>query len=139
MDPNTISRELKLDHYACGMAGKQKTSPTGTPIPGIWELSWWNHIFEYEGDHDFFYEIERLLAQFTPYRDFLRKISEEGGHAEIYLQLPGTVSQGSSAKPSVLRLMADLGLELGVEVFSESERVRGDTAPTIESKAKKHH
>lgn len=117
IDPKVISAELSLEHYACGMAGKPKISPKGDPIPGIWEQSWWKHIFDYEGDRDFFDEIERLLDRFVSHKDFFHKINKEGGYSEIYLELPGEPNQGSSAKPSILKLMAELGLHLGIEVF----------------------
>lgn len=117
IDPKAVSRELNLEHYACGMAGKPKINPKGDPIPGTWEQSWWNHIFDYEGNHDFFDEIERLLAQLASHRDFFVKIKREGGYSELYLELPGEAHQGSSAKPSILKLMAELEINFGVEVF----------------------
>jgi hypothetical protein len=139
IDPTVITKELKLDPYTCGMAGKPKMTPKGLPMPGIWQLSSWNHIFDYEGDQDFFDEIERLLIQFAPHKNFFHKIAKEGGYSEIYLQLPGNINQGSSVKPSVLKLMADIELKFGVEVFPESDRVRGDLAPEGKGDIAKHH
>lgn len=117
IDPKEISAELKLEPFSSCKAGDQKVTPKGTPLTGIWDRSSWNHVFEYEGDSGFFEETERLLAQFALHKDFFVRIAKEGGYAEIYLQLPGDVNQGSSVKPSVLKLMSELGLHLGAEVF----------------------
>ena len=58
-----------------------------------------------------------MLSRLASRKDFFARIIKEGGYAEIYFQLPGDVNQGSSAKPSLLKLMAELGLHLGIEVF----------------------
>jgi hypothetical protein len=119
IDPRVISEELNMDPYACGMVGKPKMTPKGNLVPGTYELSWWNHVFEYEVDTRFFEEMERLLAQLVSHKDFFLKINKEGGYSEISLNLPGAMNQGDTAKPSMLKLIAELGLHLGVEVFPE--------------------
>lgn len=122
IDPKEISAELRLEPFSSWKVGDLRTTPKGTALPGVREQSFWNHVFEYEGDSRFFEETERLLGQLALRKDFFVRIGKEGGYAEIYLQLPGDVNQGSSAKPSLLKLMAELGLHLGVEVFPDMPR-----------------
>jgi len=119
IDPAVISSELKLEAFRSWKAGESRATPTGTPLPGTWRDSSWNHVFSYKGERKFFDEIRQLLIQLLPHKDFLLKISNEGGRVEIYLQLPGDLNQGSSAEPAMLKEMAELGLYLGVEVFPE--------------------
>lgn len=120
IDPRVISEELKLEPYAYATAGKPRVTPKGITLPDIiMERSRWNHVFEYEGDTRFFKEMERLLAQLASHKDFFLRITKEGGHAQLYFNLPGDVNQGDTAKPSMLKLIAELGLHLGMEVFPE--------------------
>ena len=53
MDPKEISRDLKLEAFSASKAGDQIKTPKGTVIPGTWERSSWNHVFEYEGESQF--------------------------------------------------------------------------------------
>ena len=117
MDPKEISRELRLEAFSAWKAGDQIKTPKGTVLPGTRERSSWNHVFEYEGESKLFEEAERVLSRLASKKDFFGRITKEGGYAEIYFQLPGDINQGDSAKPSLLKLMAELGLHLGVEVF----------------------
>ncbi len=117
IDPEDISRELKLEPRTVWKVGDQIRTPKGRVMSGHREYSSWTHVFERRTDSPFFEEVEHALSRLAPHKEFITRIINEGGYGEIYFQLPGQVNQGSSAKPSVLRLIADLGLYLGVEVF----------------------
>jgi len=119
IDPGFITSKLKLEPFSTSKAGEPRRTPKGTSLPGTWQDSSWNHIFKYEGDVRLFDEIERLLGQLSLHKDLFHKITSEGGHAEIYSQLPGEIHHGSSATPSLLMQIAELGLHLGVEVFPD--------------------
>jgi uncharacterized protein DUF4279 len=117
IDPEEIFRELDLNPHTSWKVGDPIRTLKGRVMPGRRPHSTWNHIFETRKDASFFEEVEHVLSCLTSHKDFFTKIIKEGGYGEIYLQLPGQVNQGSAAKPSVLRLIADLGLHLGAEVF----------------------
>ncbi len=119
MDPEDITRELKLEPNIAWRFGDQVKTPKGNLVPDIRKHTSWSHIIKTMGNRPFFEEVEHILLSLTDHKEFFAKILDEGGFAEIYLQLPGQVHQGSSAKPSLLRSIADLGLCLGVEVFPE--------------------
>ena len=138
IDPMRITSKLKLKPFRSWKAGEPKRTPKGTLLPGTWQDSSWNHVFKYKGDVRLFDEIERLLIRLSPNKDLFHKITSEGGHAEIYLQLPGEIHQGSSATPSMLTRIAELGLHLGVEVFPDwgAESVMPSTG-VIGSRSKK--
>ena len=119
IDPRLITSVLKLKPFRSWKAGEPKRTPKGTLLPGTWQDSSWNHVFKYKGDVRLFDKIERLLGQLSLHKDLFHKITSEGGHAEIYLQLPGEIHHGSSATPSLLMQIAELGLHLGVEVFPD--------------------
>lgn len=144
IDPSVISDKLRLDPYSCAKAGEPKVTPKGTPLPGAWEWSSWNHVFEYETDKRFFEEMERLLARLTPHKDLFLKIAKEGGQSQLYFNFPGDVNQGDTAKPSMLKLMSEIELHLGVEVFPDMKPrhskdfadVKGITFLTTKNKLK---
>jgi hypothetical protein len=119
IDPKIISEELRLEPYACAKAGEPRVTPKGTPLQGVHDRSWWNHIFYYEGGVLFFEEAERLVHQLAAHKVFFLRIVEGKGDSTLYLQLPGDVNQGSTAKPSMLKLMAELELHLSAEVFPD--------------------
>ena len=119
LDPALITSQLKLKPFSSAKAGEPRSTPKGTLLPGIWSETSWNHIFKYNRKLPLFDELERLLIQLSAHKGFFQKISNEGGHAEVYLQLPGKIHHGSSAKPSMLALITELGLHFGIEVFPE--------------------
>jgi hypothetical protein len=120
MDPNDISKELRLEPTASWKVGDQVKTPKERLLPGLRGHTSWAHTFQGSMDRPFFEEAEHVLSGLSPHKEFFKKIVKEGGYAEIYLQLSGQVYQGSSAKPSLLLSIAELGLHLGVEVFPES-------------------
>jgi hypothetical protein len=117
IDPSEISEELKLDPYSSAKAGEPRVTPKGTLLPSISERSSWNHVFEYEVDTKFFEEMEKLLSRFILHKAFFLRISKESGSAQLYVNFPGDINQGDTAKPSMLKLMSELELHLGAEVF----------------------
>lgn len=99
--------------------GEPRAAPNGTPLPGCSDRNWWNHVFDYEVETRFFEQMERLLDQLALHKDFFLKIAKEGGNVQLYFNLPGEVNQGDTAKPSMLNLMSELELHLGVELFPD--------------------
>jgi Domain of unknown function (DUF4279) len=119
MDPVNITRVLELEPTTSWKFGDQVKTPKGNLVPDIRKHTSWSHVFRITGNRPFFEEVEHILLGLKTHKEFFAKILGEGGFAEIYLQLPGQVNQGSSAKPSLLQSIADLGLHLGIEVFPE--------------------
>ena len=77
----------------------------------------WRHVVRKQGQRRFFAGLPQLLTRLLPKREFLARIVSEGGSAMVIVNLPGDVNMGDVVKPETLRLLADLGLELGLEVF----------------------
>ncbi len=117
-----ISTELGLEPHTAWNVGDRIKTPKGRELPGRRELTSWSHLSEFRTEEPFFEEIERVVLKLkSNHSEFIKRISEEGGHAEIFIRLPGHMYQGSSMKPSTLKIISELGLHLGVEVFPEVE------------------
>lgn len=126
IDPKKISEELRLEPYGHAKSGEPRMTLQGAPLPGVHERSWWNHIFYYEGDAGFFEEMEQLVNRLALHKDFFHRIANEGGSSELFFEFPGDVNQGNTAKPTLLTQIAELKLNLGLEIFPDSPLDRAE-------------
>ena len=58
-----------------------------------------------------------MVRHLQPRHRFLKQWTAEGGRVSLTVNLPGDVNMGDNLEPDTLRLMSELGIELGVEVF----------------------
>ena len=77
----------------------------------------WSHVTRTEGRRHFFAGLRDLVRHLQPRHRFLKQWTAEGGRVSLTVNLPGDVNMGDNLEPDTLRLMSELGIELGVEVF----------------------
>jgi hypothetical protein len=136
MDPAVISETLELEPSRHWRAGDRVPKLDGAPgryrdPESAWGLSAYYHD-KREDDVDDDSETtddlgprvdDRLSAFLEPLvrqRSFVRELAAASGAAHIDLNFPGQFHFGCVLLPATLSAIADLGLELGIEVFPNS-------------------
>ncbi len=61
--------------------------------------------------------LKAFLEPFQQHAPFVRQLAAECLAAAVDLEFPGKLHFGDGIAPAVLRMVADLGLNLGIEVF----------------------
>lgn len=117
--PADITQELGLIPSTELEVGKPKRTPAGTPLPGTYTETKWGTISRCTEQRRFFDAVASLCEQLQSRRDFLLHIVETGGSIEIIVHLPGSMNIGDTINWSHLKALADLRIDLGIEVFPD--------------------
>ena len=116
MSPDAITKALGLRPQYFWRRGEPRRTPGGTELGGIHNETMWRHTIRKKGRR-FFEGLWAFLSRLQPKRDVLAQLVSGGGTMTLIINLPGDVNMGDVLEPRTLRLMSELGVELGVEVF----------------------
>jgi hypothetical protein len=134
-DPAELTSALGMEPNRTWKVGERKKAPNGRELEGIVSESFWSCGDKYLGqDRRFFDEVNRLTLHLKPHKAYLQNLFEAGGKCEIYVQLPGSVNIGDSLAPQTLRLLAELGILLSIEVFPDWEVPEADQSERSKEK-----
>jgi hypothetical protein len=77
----------------------------------------WSHLTDTEERDGFFAGVRDLVRHLLPHREFLAQLTSGGGRVNLIVHLSGDVKMRDDLESGTLRLMSELGIGLGVEVF----------------------
>jgi Domain of unknown function (DUF4279) len=116
-DPGDITREMGLAPSRAWRCGEPRFTPKGTRLEGVWRDTRWSHGFELEKNATMEMAITSALDSLAVGGRFLASLRETGGTAELIISLPGDTYRGASIRAELLKALAKLGVNLGIEVF----------------------
>lgn len=117
ISPANISNALNLvGHFVHGM-GEPRRTPSGGQLEGHYQDTRWRHSVRYEvRKQHFAAEVRSFVDSLMPHREFLNSLREGGGRAQVIIAfLDGYF--GDNLSRTTLAMMAELGLDLGIECF----------------------
>ena len=117
IDPDKITRTLGLKPSRSWMAGNQKSTPAGLKLKGTYHLTSWSHSWQHTGDRYFLRFAESILEDLKFHGEFFTNVVTEGGVIMLNVQLFGGQNVGDLASKRFLKLLTDLNIQLGTEVF----------------------
>lgn len=112
-----ITRAVGLEPSGGHTIGQNRQTPDGTALAGQYRESAWTYSEKFEGMRDFFQASETLIDELQPVSEFLAGLQAEGGTAMLVFSLPGDVNIGSILPYKLIKKLANLHLDLGIEVF----------------------
>jgi hypothetical protein len=122
IDPEEITRRLGMQPSMAAMAGSPVVNMYGEEVPARHRESRWtlDHYFvpcprESESD-DISSAIGELLTVLERHADFVLRVADDGRVA-ISIQFNGAAHHGIALPPDLLRRMAALHINFGMEVF----------------------
>jgi hypothetical protein len=119
IDPDRITKSLGLTPHHSAIAGSVRKAPNGVILPGLHRTSSWSHSYRIERHRHFFSEIVKIIDRLEPHKDLLNEIAGSGGSLCLIADLPGDVNIGSEFPWRDMARLADLHIDLGVEVYPE--------------------
>jgi hypothetical protein len=128
MDSQVITDLLDTDPDFSWKSGEQAKTPKSDPLKFIRKQSYWVFGVQNKGK-DFSTEIHKIIGLLTQHRDFVGKITTEGGAVEIYLGFVGSKNVGSTPKPVTPAQLGDLGITLSIEVYPKMNHQERMPAP----------
>jgi uncharacterized protein DUF4279 len=121
ISPDVITGELGLTPHYFWRLGEPRRTPTGTELGGIRAETMWRYVTRRKGRRNFFAGLREFVGRLRGRRDFIAQLTAGGGRVTLIVNLPGDVNMGDVLEPETLRLMSELGIKLGVEVFPKME------------------
>jgi hypothetical protein len=116
-DPSGITEQLKIAPTMSHAFGAPCKTPNGKLLPGTYKVSRWGWSMRVEGKRNFFEDVAQLAERLKPHKEFLAKLAGTGGKIAVIVDLPGDVNIGWNLPSAELRNLADLKVDLGIEVF----------------------
>jgi hypothetical protein len=121
MPPEEIGDRVGLVPKYFWRQGEPRRAPNGVELGDFRAETMWSHVTSTQGRRHFFSGIRDLVRHLKPRHRFLKQWMSEGGRVSLIVNLPGDVNMGDDLEPETLRLMSELGIGLGVEVFPTFE------------------
>lgn len=119
IDPLEISQTLNLTADRSWKVGDQRNTPSGTSLEGVHKLTSWSYNWQYVGERHFFALSENILHRFEHQRGFFTGITTDGGETHLIISLFGRFNIGDSATSNFLKMLNEMDIQLGVDVFPE--------------------
>lgn len=101
---------------ACSV-GARRVNPVGELLDGVYRASYCSFDLVLKVPGDFTEALAPLLDQLEKNRSIFRQIALTGGRTEFYVGVFVEGSSGFTLSTSDMRRMAELSLELSVEVY----------------------
>lgn len=120
LDPSTITMSLGMQPNSQARVGDIVTTPKGEVLSGTYADTAWSLWRSYKGEPDINASLREFLEPFEQRADAVRDIASGGRAAEVIVSFPGQLYFGGAISADVLRIIACLGLDLGIEVFPDS-------------------
>ncbi len=122
INPAEITDVLALEPKRAWKAGDSRQTPKGTPLEGFYRESYWYSNLIPDGEHSSEGTlIEEYLDHFTkqlaPSREFFARVRTEGGRVELFIGMYGARNYGFELPPSLLSMIASIGLSLTFDIY----------------------
>jgi Domain of unknown function (DUF4279) len=122
IDPDEITAALGLEPARLHRVGDRRKTPKGTVLQGNYPDTRWRYCVRREVKHQWFAdEVAAFVKRLEPHKAFLSHVSTTGGRAILLIQFLGDGYHGDKVPTAVLARLVDLGLDLGLESFLDSQ------------------
>jgi hypothetical protein len=119
LDPGEISSELGRRPDIAWKAGDPCITPKGRRLPGVRADGFWSLTFRYKGEKPIGNNLAQIVDELSPHKHLFGKLDNMGATAALYVQLPGDVNNGDRISSKTLGRLADLSIDLEIEIFPE--------------------
>lgn len=114
-----ITRETGITPKTLSTKGQQRIAPNGSVLPGTYQFSTWGYSRDIRDSRRFGEGIQALLDALAPARDSIHRLRADGGRAMLILELQGERNIGDVLASRDLTRFAEIGLDLGIEMYPE--------------------
>lgn len=112
-----IAQSLGLEPEFAYTAGEPRATPKGHVLEGVNKITYCCFTLLSKQPGDFTEGINQVLHLLTPHRGYLRKLTSEGGRAELFVGVFVEETTGFTLGVKEMSALVDLSLELSVEFY----------------------
>jgi hypothetical protein len=122
IEPTAITSTLGIQPNDSHRAGDPRRTPTGSPLGGVYDRSFWRHSFSPPDDSDLPAFLHRVAATLQRHREFFRSLRETGGDTELFVGLfsEGT-NIGATIAHDLMAVLADLSIDIGLDIYAYND------------------
>lgn len=125
--PDEISNKLGLTPFSAQKVGEPRFAPNGAKLPSVSKDSRWTFRRLCRSGSELIDEISLLLERLEAERSWVLSILKSSGLIHITLSFSGRHYFGLSIPPDLVERLAQVEIELGIEVFPDWEpNLEGD-------------
>lgn len=122
LDPADISRALGLEGHFSQRVGDLRRTPKGTLLSGVYPDYRWRHcIRPSTTEKGISAELANFIEKLEPYKEFFANVRTAGRETSIVLNFLGDGYLADVIPSATLVRLANLGLDLGIEAFTEPQ------------------
>jgi hypothetical protein len=123
LSPTEITAGIGLQPHFVHAIGEQRTTPAGTLLPGEYKDTRWRHCIRHEvQDQRFVPILENFVDSMSRHGAFFERVKSTGGSTCLMVSFLGDGHFGDALPTATLAKIADLQLDLGIEVFSAPQQ-----------------
>ncbi|MBI4425454.1 MAG: hypothetical protein HY554_17115 [Elusimicrobia bacterium] len=115
LDPQEISAALRLWPSVAWRRGEAKRTPTGKPLPGVYDASYWSCELARPRSMGLADLLRKSVAELESCADFLKRLRATGGSAGFLIGWLAGSSAGTLLDSLLLSKLAELQLDLFLE------------------------
>ena len=130
-EPEEISTALMLNPDKSWKIGDPIINPPNTPSHGNRSKSFWSHQFETTDHKDLESSLTVVLEKLLLHQVFLQGLASNGINIQLFIGLFGDENYGFTITPTLSKDLADLGIEMGFDVYPFSESNPTNSPQTI--------
>jgi len=117
MPVQELIEAVGLEPQIAHSVGARRLTPAGEPLDGFYRTSYCNFDLVEKAFGDFTEALAPLLSQLDGKQSIFRQIALTGGRTELYVGVFVEGDSGFTLATDDMRRMAELSLELSVEVY----------------------
>ncbi|MDQ6432971.1 DUF4279 domain-containing protein [Mesorhizobium sp. LHD-90] len=122
IDPEELDANLQIEGHFRHKAGDQRYTPLGTPLDGTFPDTRWRHTVRFEtGTNRFADQLTSFVDVMDRHRDYFAQLVKTGGSLCVILSFLGDGHFGDAIPKTTLAKISDLGVDLGIQVFTERQ------------------
>lgn len=122
LDPDEISTSLQLDAQFQQRVRDQRHTPTGTKLSGFHPDTRWRYVERFATDEQYFAQrLEEFVEELRRRKAYFEHLKATGGSTTVILKFLGDGYFGDEIATKTLATLSELGLKLGIEVFTDQQ------------------
>jgi hypothetical protein len=119
LDPAVISASLGLEPRFSWRAGEPRATPEGSLLGAFRKETYCSYDIGGGDDGELAKCLSTAVDNLERHAEFLREVRASGGMLMFYVCWHPNGDQGETFRPDLMRKMADLGIEFGLNVFDD--------------------
>jgi hypothetical protein len=119
LDAGAIAAQLRMTPKFCWTSGEPRKTPRGTPLQGVREESYCTFDIGSGDDGEIARCLSTALEGLRAEAEFLRHLRDAGGSLMFYVYWYPNGDTGELFATDLLRDMAEMGIELGINVYDD--------------------